>query len=108
VTAPDGEVRDVPVVDGRAVIADLRAGFYTLDTRTASGSAHAQTFAANLADDAELDIAPVAQLRVGRTTATRPRAGRAGLRTELWTWLVLAALALLCVEWFTYHRRLTV
>ncbi len=108
VTGPDGEVREVPVVEGRAVIAGLRAGFYTLDTRTASGSTQTQSFAANLADDAELDIAPVAQLRVGTTTATRPRPGRAGLRTELWTWLVLAALALLCVEWFTYHRRLTV
>jgi hypothetical protein len=108
VTDPDGEMHEVPVVEGRAVITGLRAGFYTLDARTASGDAQTQTFAANLTDDAELDITPVTQLRVGTTTATRPRPGRAGLRTELWTWLVLAALALLCVEWFTYHRRLTV
>jgi hypothetical protein len=28
--------------------------------------------------------------------------------TELWRWLVLVALALLVVEWWTYHRRMTV
>jgi hypothetical protein len=27
---------------------------------------------------------------------------------ELWVWLALVALALLGLEWFTYHRRITV
>ncbi len=44
---------------------------------------------------------------VGTTTAGRVVPGRAGLRAELWIALVLAALALLCVEWVTYHRRVT-
>jgi hypothetical protein len=108
VMAPDGDARDVPIVEGRAVVAGLRAGFHRLVTRTASDSAQTQTLAANLADDAELDITPVPELRVGATKATKPQPGRPGLRSEPWTWLVLAALALLCVEWFTYHRRLTV
>ena len=106
--APDGELREVPIADGRAVVAGLRAGFYTLRARDAAGVESEQTFAANLADDAELDIAPVSRLRVGATTAQRARPARAGLRAELWVTLVVAALVLLCIEWFTYHRRLTV
>lgn len=108
IVAPDGETRVVPVLEGRAIVAGLRAGFYKLQTRTSAGAASEQVFAANLADDAELDIAPAARLVVGATTAGPVVPGRAGLRAELWIALVLAALALLCVEWVTYHRRVTV
>ena len=106
--APDGDSRTVPVLEGRAIVAGLRAGFYKLRTRNASGASAEQTFAANLANDAELDIAPQARLAVGTTTAGRVVPGRSGLRAELWVTLVLAALALLCIEWVTYHRRVTV
>ena len=108
VIEPSGDVRAVPVVEGRAIVAGTRAGFYKLRTRSTAGSAVEQVFAANMADDAELDIAPAPRLVVGATTAGRVVPGRAGLRAELWLALVLAALALLCVEWVTYHRRVTV
>lgn len=108
IVAPDGDTRTVPVLEGRAIFAGLRAGFYTLRTRTASGATAEQVFAANLADDAELDITPESRLVVGATTAGRVVPGRAGLRAELWIALVLAALALICIEWVTYHRRVTV
>jgi hypothetical protein len=29
------------------------------------------------------------------------------LRRELWFYMLMAALALISVEWFTYHRRVT-
>ncbi len=47
-------------------------------------------------------------LEVSGMRAEEPTAGRAGVRQELWIYLVLFALAILVVEWFTYHRRLTV
>jgi hypothetical protein len=34
-------------------------------------------------------------------------AGRTFLRHELWFYMLLAAIALISVEWFTYHRRIT-
>jgi hypothetical protein len=29
------------------------------------------------------------------------------LRRELWFYMLLAAVALVAIEWFTYHRRIT-
>jgi hypothetical protein len=64
--------------------------------------------AGNLSDPRESDCAPVATLDVNGTRATAPRAGRAGVRRELWRYLLLAAMLILTVEWYTWHRRVTV
>ena len=65
-------------------------------------------FAANLGPGEESRIAPVEKLRVAGLEAGTPTQGRAGLRRELWIYLVLAALGVLLLEWLTYHRRWTV
>lgn len=100
---PGGAERTVPVVDGRAIASGSRAGFYTLRVGDRQ-----DVFAANLGPSDEAVIEPADRLEIGGERARRPSIGRAGVRTELWMVLVLAALGVVLVEWFTYHRRVTV
>ncbi len=103
-TAPgDGGRFTAPVLEGRAVFLGARAGLY----RVHAGGEDALV-AGNLADPDESRCAPRASLTVGTVRATAPVAGRAGVRRELWIYLLGAALAVLAVEWATYHRRVTV
>jgi hypothetical protein len=103
VVSPDGEARDAPIVEGRALFAGTRAGFHRVITDRGE-----ESFAASLVDAEEADIAPARGIGVGARRAGRPSGSRAGLRATLWPYLVLAVLAWLVVEWLTYHRRWTV
>ena len=100
---PLGRERAAPVVEGRAVTTGARAGFYRV--RTEAGE---DVFAANLGPSEEGRIEPAATLDVGGRPAGEARPGRVGVRASLWIYLVAAALAILLVEWLTYHRRWTV
>ena len=100
-TTPSGIVRTVPVHEGRAVLYAAERGFYTL--RSGGG---ALLLAANLADADESDVRPAVPPPIaGAPGALVTRAADAG---DWWRWLLLAALALTLVEWWTYNRRLTV
>lgn len=100
---PDGAERRVPVVDGTAVYAGRQAGLYTL--RTSAGE---EVLAANLGPTRETEIAPPERFEVaGRVPGAVSEPGVA-LRREFWIYFVLAVLAILMVEWLTYHRRWTV
>jgi hypothetical protein len=103
IVEPEGAEHEVPVVEGRAVFAGLEAGFYTV---RAAGSE--DVFAANLGPSDEGDIAPVEHLVVSGEETSAPTSGKAGVRRELWIYLVLFAFGVLVVEWATYHRRWTV
>ncbi len=100
---PSGEERLVPVVDGRAVCTGLEAGFYTLRAGETE-----EVFAANLGPSDEAILEPAEALELAGEPAGEPEIGAASVRTEIWTWLVLLALAVIGVEWFTYHRRISV
>lgn len=103
VTTPDGSERSVPVRDGKALLSDSQAGFYTLNANGAR-----TVFAVNADADGEGDLKPAQQL-AGQPPATlewRERGIEPG--RALWPWLVGIAAALLALEWFTYHRRWTV
>ena len=102
---PSGDTREVPIQDGRAVLFGDRAGFYTLKDES---SALRVRFAANLADPEESTIEPASSLTIlGKEAQPRPVfEGRA--RRQPWVWLILAAVLLGSLEWFTFHRRITV
>jgi hypothetical protein len=101
---PRGDEREVPVVDGRAVYAGTLAGFYTV-----RAGGQEDVFAANLGPSDEARIEPAETLALDdETTATTPSEGKAGVRRELWIYLILFVLLVLVAEWMTYHRRWTV
>lgn len=100
---PGGERTDVPVVEGRAVYLGTRAGFY----RAEAGGKSVE-FAANLAAPSESAMKPAPRLTVAGTAAGRVSGFTVGIRREIWIYLLGAALLLLAIEWFTYHRRITV
>jgi hypothetical protein len=102
VRGPDGQVAHAPVHEGRATLYAARAGYYELS------GAPPRLVAANLASPSESRIAPRATLTVDGRALAPPEPGRAGLRRTLWSYLVALALGLLCLEWWTYNRRVTV
>ncbi len=100
---PDGETQRVPVVDGLARLVGRKVGFHTVESRGG-----ARTIAANLGSAAESAIRPARELVVDGKKLEAPSGFDARLRRELWAMLVLAALALALLEWWTYNRRVTV
>ncbi len=56
----------------------------------------------------EPDPALRATLQLGGATLSPPDASQRALRRELWPYLLLLALAILTLEWWSYHRRWTV
>jgi hypothetical protein len=99
---PDGSVVEAPVHDGRASFFGTRAGWYQIL------ASPPELVAANLANDAESQVAPRATLTVDGRTLVPPDSGRVGVRRALWSYFVVLALLLAFVEWWTYNRRVTV
>ncbi len=99
VVTPSGRKLEAPVVDGRAVLWADEVGFYRV-----AGA----TIAASLGAPEESRIAPRAQLVAAGRALAPPRAGRSGLRRDIWSYLAALALVIAAVEWVTYHRRVTV
>lgn len=78
-----------------------RAGVYVF---SAEGLPE-ERVAFNVSDAEESDVTPHPELEI---TGGEPlvASGYTKSTQELWRWLALAALALLCVEWVVYHRRI--
>jgi hypothetical protein len=103
---PGGAKVAVPVKEGRAAYFGDRAGFYTLRTGGAEPTEH--SFAANLSDFEESRIAPRHDLEIGAKKPEVAVAGTPLVRRRLWAVLLFGVVLVSVVEWFTYHRRLTV
>jgi hypothetical protein len=86
----EGDALDVPI---------RRAGFYQVG---------AVTLAANLSDAVESDTTPAKALVLGGKTLQPPDPPAGRGRRPLAVWALLAAAALLFVEWVSTHRRWTV
>jgi hypothetical protein len=107
VKAPDGSVRPVVIEDGRAVLSGTMAGFYEL-VASVEGEVVPHAFAANLVDPKESRIEPAQKLELGGEAAGEPTGFVGGVRREFWMYLLLAVISVSLIEWFTYHRRVTV
>ena len=76
-------------------------GVYTvLSNQTAVGH-----FAVNLFDPSESNIRPAPSIRIGRAEVAATAPQEQGT-LEIWPWIAGAALVLLLVEWWVYHRGL--
>jgi hypothetical protein len=104
---PKGQSTTATVQDGRVTVSGERAGFYKIELPKGV-PAQRQLLAANLASPEESSILPAREL-ILRNRKSQPLGElNAGGRRELWVYLLAAAIALSLLEWFTYHRRLTV
>lgn len=103
VSTPDKSTLNVAVQNGQAVFdgAD-RAGLYTASGQSGQ-TQWKQLFGVSLLNKGESDLRPRDAIQVG---AGKPIAGATRARTnrELWGYLALAALLLLGLEWWVYHR----
>jgi Ca-activated chloride channel family protein len=106
-TDPSGRQHRVPVQEGRAVYLGDRAGFYKLSVPN-HGESTESMFAANLANPQESQIEPVPELKLGSKVGGALEGFVPGVRRELWVYLLLVLVIVSVIEWFTYHRRITV
>ncbi|MBK9070505.1 MAG: VWA domain-containing protein [Myxococcales bacterium] len=104
ITTPSGTSTRAPVIDGILTYYPQEVGFYGA-TGTDGGDVD---FSANLASPSESRIAPQTTWTLGGKQLTPPPAMVVSVSRRIWLYLVIIALALLAVEWFTYHRRVTV
>ncbi len=101
VQTPDRRTVKVPTHEGQALFdeTDL-AGPYKV-----TQGEHVSYFVANLLDRRESNTMPRERLELGRREIAAT--GSSGqTNREIWRWLALLALGVLCAEWFVYHRRL--
>ncbi|MCG8557418.1 MAG: hypothetical protein MJD61_19345 [Proteobacteria bacterium] len=107
VGAPDGSASKLSVTDGGAVWAPVRIGFQPAKMgRQGEEAALERLLAVNAGPSHNADVRPVRKLRLGELELRQP--GRSKTSTHRpWTWLLLAALLLLTLEWVSYHRGLT-
>ena len=108
VTTPDGRVHELPVEGDKMAFADTgKLGLYRLEVLQAGEVTSAQSFAVNLFATGESDIGPMpeANLQLGGGLMAAEADEQLGTQ-EFWMWLALAALLLLAIEWYVYHRRL--
>ncbi|HZW11166.1 MAG TPA: VWA domain-containing protein [Phycisphaerales bacterium] len=110
------EAQVVPAADGRIAYGPIRtAGLYTVSWNGPAGAGDAtdgsrvvRTYAANLLDPAESDIAASPMLLLAGEEIAAQDADEAKAMIRLWPWLILAALAVLMLEWFVYNRKVHV
>jgi len=102
VRCPDGETSRVTAQD---VTADFsrthKVGFYEATT-----SAGPTAFALNLASIRESKLAPLGALKGAGGETIEGLSDLAGGTEEIWFWAALAALGVLLLEWWVYHRRI--
>jgi len=105
VKGPSGQDASVNVDPSGAIrfAATDRAGVYEVQAPDRPKA----RYAVNLLDAAESAIEPVKDLRLAGQTVEGQDQVRRG-QTELWPFLVLAALVLACVEWLVYNLRIRV
>jgi hypothetical protein len=96
--APGERPRQLTPEGGRVRFVPVRAGYYELGPPGGPATVVALSVAAR----GETELSPLAALPPPSGTPTRLR------DRDPWTWFALFALALLLIEWTTYHRRLTV
>ncbi|HEX8551844.1 MAG TPA: BatA and WFA domain-containing protein [Abditibacteriaceae bacterium] len=98
VSAPDGSKRRVRV-DGTTAMYDgaTQAGLY----RVAAGK-YSSAFGVSLLNATESDLTPKDKLTIGGKELGGTSSARSN--RELWPWIVFAALSLLGLEWWIFHR----
>jgi hypothetical protein len=106
VDLPDGSEQEVVGRDGVADFGDTdKLGFYEVTWPAEGAVAEKKSiFAVNLLNQAESDIQP-RSLQTAPGSNVKEVASVARVNREIWRWLAGAALVILLLEWWAYHRR---
>lgn len=104
-TGPDELRRPLVARNGFASFFGQRVGFYEL--RSANDEIVSK-FAANFVDPQESSLQVRSELTLGDVKASPPAGYSPGIKRELWGSLLFVVLLITLVEWFTFHRRVTV
>lgn len=108
VTLPDGAAEVLPVSGGALAFANTALpGLYRLEALENDTVSARDAFAVNLFAPQESDIRPQTSINLGRQTVTPGEREDVG-QFEFWPPLALAALIVLLLEWYAYHRRMRV
>ena len=105
-----------PANDGRIAFGPIRrAGLYQASWAgpagagdTTDGGRVTRTYAANLLDPRESDIAAAPLLRLSGEPVVLQDADETEATIRLWPWAILLALAILMLEWYIYNRKVHV
>lgn len=107
-TLPDGTQPLLTLDSEEIVFADTTLpGLYTLFITDNVGDEQHYFFAVNLFGTGESQIAPIATLNLGGGVSQADAEEQLSLQ-EYWSWVALAALVILLVEWYVYHQRLQI
>ncbi len=107
VDSPQGVKKSLDVgPSGNIPFADTEAtGLYRVMSSEGDDPDPVSVFTVNLFDSRESNILPVQEIELGYEAIASQVVG-APRRSELWRWLLVAALGILCVEWVVFNRRL--
>jgi Ca-activated chloride channel family protein len=99
----DGKEVSLQLETDNVVFSDTdRVGVYEI-----AGKGFAEAFAVNLLDESESDIRPADKIEIAGQEIASSTIYEVSNR-EIWGIVVLAALMILAVEWWVYHRRILV
>jgi Ca-activated chloride channel homolog len=105
VTRPNGQTDTYPVTEPLLVYPNTSVpGLYKVQVLRDSTVLQEEAFAVNLFDPQEADITP-RQPVIGDAAAGANAAGEIS-QLEFWSYLALAALLLLMLEWYLHHQRI--
>lgn len=115
--SPSGETHSItPAADGRIVYGPLRrSGLYRIawkgpgarDDFEEQGRT-VRYFTANLVDAVESDTTVAPELALASRVVVASEIGETKVRTRLWPWFILGAIAFVMFEWFIYNRKVHV
>ena len=114
ITSPSGAETRAPVVDGLVSFYAEEVGVHRMRAREAgAGGAPGKLLAelqlaANLSSPTESAIAPAKALTLGGKQLAAPERTGMSHSRPIWLYLVLLAVLLLCAEWLTFNRRITI
>ncbi|HKZ69001.1 MAG TPA: VWA domain-containing protein [Anaerolineales bacterium] len=105
ILGPDDTLYTAGVTNAGALFAQTQLiGIYGVGTASQiEGTKFAGFFAVNLFDRLESNIQPADTLTIGRSQVSASVRNQVGQR-EFWPYVAAAALAILLVEWWVYHR----
>ena len=108
VQTPDGRKTKAPLVEGHATFYGRNIGIHRLSASQGDQVVASVDLAANLSNPQESQIAPSSQLTLSGFAVAPPESFEFSPRQTLWWYMAVIVLALLMIEWLTYHRRITV